>query len=193
MRFLLTLVALAKLSLYATATCPSGPVINDGGFESGVTPPTSGGNAWNVVGIVGDKTSYTLTTPGSTNNGGRVAFTALLTPGHPRYGGQSSLTLFQFMHTCTGKNYSIALDYNFNSTASNKCTLRLEYPFQTSVGSVTVPSGLGTPGVWYTTGSTFQSVSPDADRLRIIFNCNDATNRISVDNVKVELFNGNAY
>ncbi|KAL9610102.1 MAG: hypothetical protein Q9167_005181 [Letrouitia subvulpina] len=193
MRFLLTLVALAKLSLFAAAACPTGPIINDPGFESGVIPPRSGGNSWNVGGIVGDQTSYTLTTPGSTNNGGRVAFTALLIPGHPRYGGQSALDLFQTMHTCTGKNYSITVDYKFNSTAANQCFLKVEYPFQTSGGSVTVPSGFATPGVWGTTGSFFQAVS-DADNLIIVFNCNNnEPNTISVDNVKVKRFNGNAY
>ncbi|KAL8748152.1 MAG: hypothetical protein Q9190_000047 [Brigantiaea leucoxantha] len=191
MYILLALFTLAKFFLFAAATCPSGPIINDGGFESGVTPPTSGGNSWTVVGFVGSST-YELTTPGSTNNGGKVAFTAILYPG-PRTGGQSAETLLQTMHTCTGKNYSIAVDYSFSSTASNLCSVKIEYPYKTTTGSVTVGSALGVPGVWYTTGSTFQAVST-ADPLRIVFGCNgNANDRISVDNVKVALYNGNAY
>lgn len=185
------LLALLPLSVYVTATCPTGPVINDGGFESGVIPPTSGGSNWNVVGFVGPST-YTLTTPGSPNNGGNVKFTATLIPG-ARTGGQSNEVLTQTMHTCAGQNYSISVDYVFNSTASNLCSLKVEYPYKTTVGSVTVNSGLGVPGTWYTTGSTFQAVS-NADILRIIFGCNGgATVQISVDNVKVVPFNGNAF
>ena len=45
----------------------------------------------------------------------------------------------------------------------------------------------------YLAGATFQAVS-SSDRLDIVFSCGDrANNRISVDNVKVAPFNGNAF
>ena len=188
---LLALFVLARLFHFAFSTCSSGPIIKDGGFESGVTPPTSGGDSWTVVGFVGSST-YSLTTPGSTNNGGRFAFTASLAPG-ARTGGQSAETLVQTLNTCAGLNYSILMDYKFDQTASNLCSVRIEYPYKTTSGSVTVGSGLGTPGVWYQTGSFFQAVS-SSSLFRIVFGCNGSANdKISVDNVKVALFNGNAY
>lgn len=42
-------------------------------------------------------------------------------------------------------------------------------------------------------GATFQAVS-SADRLDIVFSCNNRANdKISVDNVKIAPFNGNAF
>lgn len=193
MRVALVLSALAGLgaSVPTTNTCRTSSIIQDGGFESGATPPTSGGTSWTVVGFIGAST-YTLESPGSTNSGGNYAFTAILYPG-PYSSGVSGDTLTQTMHVCAGKNYSITADYSFSSTASNNCAISLQYPYKTTTGSVTTGSALSPAGVWYTTGATFQAVS-SADPLKIVFSCSDgANNRISVDNVKVAPFNGNAF
>lgn len=195
MRLALLLAVLAGLSHSeptCTATCPTVPVIQDGGFESGKTP-SSGGTFWSVSGFIGSA-SYAITSPGSTNNGLYHAFTAILYPG-PYSSGNSGDTLLQIMHTCPGQNYSITVDYMFNSTASNNCAFSIRYPYKTTTGSVTGGSGISgiVAGSWYTSGATFQAVS-SADQFSIVFSCsNGANNRISVDNVKILPFNGNAF
>lgn len=188
--FIISIFAGLALALPAT-TCPSSPIILDRSFESGVTPPTSGG-PWTVYAFIGSS-SYSLTKPGSPN-GGRYAFTASIYPG-PFTNGLSGETLNQTLTTCPGRNYSITADYKFNATTNNDCSIRLEYPYKNTVGSVTTGSGI--PGVvagsWATTGSTFQAVS-NASTLSVVFACkNNARNLISVDNFKVAKFNGNAY
>ncbi|KAL8665592.1 MAG: hypothetical protein Q9202_002096 [Teloschistes flavicans] len=171
-------------------TCPT-TIIRDPSFESGTAPPTSGGNAWTVQGFLGSS-SYSLTQPGSPN-GGKYAFTASIYP--DPYGANSGEELRQTLSTCAGKNYSIAADFKFNQTANNACFVRLQYPFKTGVGSVTTYSatpGL-TPNVWSTTGSIFQAVSTSS-LLQFILQCgNREHNFISVDNVKVKEYAGNAY
>lgn len=190
MRIALILSACAGLVLSAPTACPSGSIIKDGGFESGVTPPTSGG-PWTVYDFIGSST-YSLSSPGSTNKGGKYAFEAILYPG-PYSSGLSGDTLNQTLTTCAGHNYSITADYKFNQTANNNCAISIQYPFKTGVGSVTTGSAIGSAGVWYTTGSTFQAVS-SASALNIVFSCsNSASNFIYVDNVKVKPFSGNAY
>ena len=175
-------------------TCPT-TIITDGNFESGTTPPTSGGTSWTVVAFLGSS-SYSLTSPGSTlnnNAGGKYAFTASLYPGP--YSPTSGETLQQTLHTCAGKNYSIIADLKFDAAVNNACSLKIEYPFQNGVGSVTTGSatpGLS-PGVWSSTGGTFQAVGASS-LLSVVFRCeNGAHNLISVDNVRVKEFNGNAY
>lgn len=196
MRCALLFSALAGLSLSiltSATTCPTGPVIRDGGFESGTRPSPSGWTAWTTTGEIG-ATTYGLTSPGSPNNGGTYAFTANLYPS--RYSNRASgLTLVQTMNTCAGRNYSITVDYRFSDTANNNCALSIRYPFKTTTGSVTTGSGTSgiVAGSWYTTGSTFQAVS-SADPFSIVFSCsNGANNRISVDNVNILPFNGNAF
>ncbi|KAL8797579.1 MAG: hypothetical protein Q9195_000396 [Heterodermia aff. obscurata] len=190
---LLSTLSLLPISLSAPTaspnTCPT-TIIKDGGFESGTTPPTSGGNAWTVVGFLGSST-YALTSPGSTNAGGKYAFTAILYP--DPYSPTSGETLTQTLSTCAGKNYSITADYKFDTAASGNCAISINYPYKTTRGSVTTGSAISPAGVWYTTGATFQAVS-SADQLNIVFSCaNRANDKISVDNVKVAPFNGNAF
>ncbi|KAL8940900.1 MAG: hypothetical protein Q9216_002561 [Gyalolechia sp. 2 TL-2023] len=180
--------------LDARTTCPSTNLVKDPGFESGVTPSVSGSGPWIVNYFIGSS-SYSLTSPGSINSGGKYAFTASLYPG-PYSNGASGENLEQTLTTCAGKNYSIIADFKFNSTANNACSIAIQYPFKTTLGSVTTGSGTPgiTPGVWSQTGSTFQAVST-ASKLSIVFRCNGigVRNLISVDNVKVQLFAGNAY
>ncbi|KAL9105564.1 MAG: hypothetical protein Q9187_008686, partial [Circinaria calcarea] len=189
MRLAILLATFAGLSYSAptcTTTCPTVPVIQDGGFESGLTP-SAGATFWSVSYFVGSAT-YAITNPGSTNNGLYHAFTAILYPGPYSY-GNSSDTLLQTMHTCPGQNYSVTVDYMFNSTASNNCALAVRYPYKTTTGSVITGSGLNVAGEWRTTASTFQAVS-SADQFSIAFSCrNGASNRISVDNIKILPFN----
>ena len=192
MHLALLLTASLSLVISAQAACPTGPIIQDGGFESGVTPPTSGG-PWTVYNFIGSS-SYLLSSPGSTNKGGKYAFEATIYPG-PYSNGQGGDTLNQTLTTCAGRNYSITADYKFNQTANNDCAISIQYPFKNGVGSVTTGSGIGgqLPGVWYTTGATFQAVS-DASTLNIVFSCsNNEHNFIYVDNVKVQRYAGNAY
>ena len=175
----------------AAAACSGGKIIRDGGFESGRTPPTSGGNSWTVVGFIGSST-YNLTSPGSTMNGGNYAFNAILRPG-PFTNGASGETLTQTLCTQKGLNYSILADYRFDATVNNQCSVKVQYPFKDSVGSVTTGSGISPAGSWYTTGGFFQAVAKKS-RLDFIFSCSGgASNNIGLDNVKVKLFNGNAY
>ena len=191
-----TLAALAALAISAptpaddTARCAVGPIIRDGGFESGKTPPTSGGNSWTVVGFSGSST-YSLISPGSTlPNGGKYAFEAVVRPGPFSEGGE---TLTQTLNTCPGKNYSIVADYRFSAAVDNKCSVKIQYPFKDGVGSVTTGSAIGPAGVWSTTGSFFQAVS-SASKLDIVFSCTGgASDNIDVDRVQVKLFNGNAF
>ena len=195
MRFTLLLSTLGSLVLAIAAnSCSTGPIIKDGGFESGLIPPTSGGNSWTVVGFIGSST-YSLTSPGSTNNGGgKYAFTAILYPG-PYSNGASGETLQQTLNTCAGHNYSILVDYKFDNAASGNCALSIRYPYKTTTGSVTTGSDIagGTAGNWYTTAATFQAVS-STDRFSIVFSCSNGKNdRISVDNVKIAPYAGNAF
>lgn len=178
--------------LDARTTCPSTNVVKDPSFESGVTPSASGSNPWTVNNFIGSS-SYSLTKPGSPN-GGKYAFTASVYPG-PYTNGASGENLEQTFTTCAGKNYSIVADIKFNSTENNQCSIAIQYPFQNTLGSVTTGSGIPgiSPGVWSQTGSFFQAVSTSS-KLSILFRCSgNAHNLISVDNVKVLLFNGNAY
>lgn len=195
MRFTLLLSTLGSLVLSTAANaCSTGPIIKDGGFESGITPPTSGGKSWTVVGFIGSST-YSLSSPGSTNNGGgEYAFSAILYPG-PYSNGASGDTLKQTMNTCAGHNYSILVDYKFDNAASGNCALSIQYPYKTTTGSVTTGSNIagGTAGNWHTTAATFQAVS-SADPFSIVFRCfNGANDRISVDNVKIAPYAGNAF
>ena len=129
-------------------TCPS-TIIRDGGFESGTTPPTSGGNAWTVDLFFGSST-YQLTQPGSTINGGKYAFTSILYPGP--FAPESGERLKQDLTTCVGKNYSITADYKFDTQANGDCSVKIEYPYKDTRGSVTTGSAISQAGVWYTTG-----------------------------------------
>ena len=77
----------------------------------------------------------------------------------------------------------------------NECAVSVQYPFKTGTGSVTTGSGSGgiVAGVWYTTGATFQAVA-GTDALSIVFSCGGSVNNlISVDNVKVAPYAGNAF
>ena len=146
MRFAVLLATLSlPLNLAAAATCPT-TIIRDGSFESGLRPPTAD---WSVEVLSGgSNTVYSLTSPGSS---GRYAFEAGINPGGIPY-SDGSLRLGQVLSTCAGKNYSIIADIKFSQTASNDCSVKLEYPYKYERGSVTVPSGLGPVGVWGTIG-----------------------------------------
>ncbi|KAL8922702.1 MAG: hypothetical protein Q9208_005015 [Pyrenodesmia sp. 3 TL-2023] len=194
--FLLAIIPSITSSPIEARTCPSTNIISDPSFESGVTPAASAPNPWQVVGFIGSS-SYSLTQPGSPNGGGKYAFTASLYPG-PYSGGRSGETLVQTMKTCAGKNYSIIADIKFEKAQNNACSLSLQYPYKDTIGSVTTGSATPgtTPGQWSQTGSTFQAVS-NADKLSFVFRCEgvgvSVNNFISVDNVKVAPFAGNAF
>lgn len=188
----LILSALAGLALaYPPYGCTPQQAITDGGFESGRTPSASRANPWLAHGFIGSAT-YALTTPGSTNGGGKYAFTASLCPS-PYSNGNSGLTLTQTMRTCVGQNYSIAAQYKFESAADNNCAIKIEYPYKDVRGSVTTGSAISPAGQWYTTGSTFQAVS-SADRFDVVFSCsNGVSNKVSLDSVNILPYEGNAF
>ena len=135
------LAALTAAAPAADAASKCGPAANkpirDGGFESGKTPPTSGpADRWVVNGFVGSST-YALVKPGSTlPGGGQYAFEAVPRPG-PFTSGASGLTLTQTLHTCPGSNYSIQADYRFAEAVDGKCSLKIQYPYKDTVGSIT--------------------------------------------------------
>ena len=71
--------------------------------------------------------------------------------------------------------------------------MKIAYPFKTGQGSVTTGSAISPAGVWYTTGSTFQAVT-NRDEFDVVFACaGNAQNQISVDNVRIKPFDGNAF
>lgn len=142
MQFAILLVTVSlPLSLAAATTCPT-TIIRDGSFESGARPPTAD---WTVDMLSGgSNTNYDLTSPGSS---GRYAFTAYINPGGIPY-SDGSERLGQLLSTCAGQNYSIIADIRFQNTASNDCSVKLDYPYKYERGSVTTPSGLGPAGVW---------------------------------------------
>ncbi|KAL8766508.1 MAG: hypothetical protein Q9209_006724 [Squamulea sp. 1 TL-2023] len=194
-----TLLPLLPFALSAPlderTTCSTSNTISNGSFESGITPSASTPNPWKVDLFLGSS-SYSLTSPGSPLtssgvSGGKYAFTASLNP-DPYY-GYSGETLSQTLKTCPGQNYSISADFKFNSTAENKCSLTLAYPFGTQQGSVTTGSGtLGiTAGVWYQTGALFQAVTK-SDVLKVVFRCDGGLrNLVSVDRFLVKPYKGN--
>ncbi|KAI9791731.1 MAG: hypothetical protein M1816_003541 [Peltula sp. TS41687] len=196
MHFALILSSLAGLALaypsYGPPSCKPTTAISDGGFESGTTPSASRPNPWLTRLFIGSAT-YSLVSPGATiNNGGRYAFQASLYPG-PFTNGASSLTLTQTMKTCAGQNYSIIADYWFQYGSENNCAIKIDYPYKTIRGSVTTPSNISPPGYWYTTSGTFQAVT-NADQFNVVFSCSAGTsNKIGLDNVRIEPFAGNAF
>ncbi|KAL8816491.1 MAG: hypothetical protein Q9223_004503 [Gallowayella weberi] len=174
-------------------TCSLTNTISDGGFESGTNPSAQTPNPWKVDLFFGS-TTYSLTSPGSSlSGGGRYAFTASVYPGP--YTPTSGETLSQVLKTCPGQNYSIWYDFKFNATVENACSLRVEYPYKDTVGSVTWGSatpGL-VPGVWTRDVVLFQAVTK-SDVLKVIFRCtNGAKNLISVDNFVAKPYTGNVY
>lgn len=100
------------------------------------------------------------------------------------------------MKTCAGQNYSVVEDYKFSESQNNACSISVQYPFKDTIGSVTTGSGISglTPGVWNKGGATFQAVS-SADKLSYVFKCEGrgVRNVISLDNVVVKPFAGNAF
>ncbi|KAL8717216.1 MAG: hypothetical protein Q9225_005524 [Loekoesia sp. 1 TL-2023] len=187
--FISALIPTITSSPIEARTCPSTGIIQDGGFET--TSPSPSG-PWEVVGSI-PASSGGLTSPGSTNAGGKYAFTATVYPGP--YNPTSGITLRQTMKTCAGKNYSIIADIRFSESQNNLCSISLQYPYKNTIGSVTTGSATPgtTPGVWSRTAGTFQAVS-SADVLSFVFRCQQsAHNLMSVDNVKVAPFSGNAY
>lgn len=185
------LAGLAQSVPTDTTTCFPRQVIKDGGFESGQRPSTFGRTPWTVKDVIGAST-YSLTSPGSTNNGGKYAFTAKLYPS-PSSAGASGLTLTQKMQTCAGQNYSILTDYKFESAANNDCSVSIQYPYKDIIGSVTTGSAISPAGEWSFLVGFFQAVS-SADPFYVVFKCsNGANNRISVDNVEIKPFQGNVY
>ncbi len=98
------------------------------------------------------------------------------------------------MNTCGGGNYSVEIDYKFD-TSPGACTVAIKYPYKTTQGSVTAPDNVGgtTAGQWTITASTFQAVSA-ADVFYVVFTCsNGVSDRVSVDNVLIRSYAGNAY
>ena len=156
MRFPLLLSALTTfpfaLSAPTTNTnnCPS-TIIRNGGFESGLDP--EGHVPYWAVGAVSPATTFNVAAPGSTNNGGRYAFNAILYPGP--FNTNSGEILSQTLSTCASKNYSITAEYKFAGKANGACSISIQYPYKTARGSVTTGSAISPAGVWYTTGIFF--------------------------------------
>lgn len=162
-----------------TAACnTAGPVIQNGGFESGSLSP------WITQATVGQSTN-SIVSPGSTNpGGGTYAFSAnLQLPNSPYGNGAVSQTLKQTLNTCAGANYSISADYDFASVGTgNVCSFTMQYP----QGSVAVDTRSSATGVWRTAAAKFQAVS-DADVVGFMLTCS-APGTIEVDSVNVARF-----
>ncbi|ERF72398.1 hypothetical protein EPUS_07560 [Endocarpon pusillum Z07020] len=111
--------------------------------------------------------------------------------------GLSGLTLQQNMQLCAGQNYSVLMDYRFKEVdPDNNCRLTITYPFYGGVtGSVETGSSVVQPGQWYTTASFFPGL-PETEVGSRLFGVNffcryGVRNEISVDNVRIERFDGN--
>lgn len=139
------------------------------------------------------QSTHSIVTPGSANPGGNTyAFDAsLLLPTFP-YNGVCSLTLQQTLNTCAGTNHSITLDYKLDSSNLGECSIKVEYPYRTTTGSVSVNGYVSPVRVWDTMVATFRAVS-NADVLMIVLSCTNGGSDVEVDNVKVAYYPGNAY
>ena len=176
--------------------CSSGPVIQNGDFETGENPP----NPWVVRGDLGFSNSSVVSPGSSSHSGGYRAFGVSLAPGALSLGtssfllGTSSLNLAQTMNTCAGGNYSVEMDYRF-TRSTGACSVAIMYPFKDTRGSVTSPdNAAGTmAGKWTTVASKFKAVST-SDRLSVVFMCTEnATNVINIDNVVIKPYLGIVY
>ena len=144
--------------------CNNGPPLQNPSFEEGDNNPPAG---WYPE---TDGSTFGSTSPGSPG-GGNTALAVQLYQRAADLGTTSSFTLSQTLNLCPGKNYSVSVDYKFDSQirpdTSRYCTFAIQYPFpRAPFGSVTTSNQIPgvAPGVWQTTGSTFQSVS-SADKF----------------------------
>ena len=170
--------------------CPSTSIVPNPSFENGVSPPTF----WSLTAT--KSLTYGIVSPGSPQ-GGSKAFAVYFSP--PINGGVSSLKMSTQLNTCAYHNYSITVDFKYDSSSKNfnslgDCDLKIAYPHGTVQVSVddgdAVPGQ--SPGVWQTTSDTFQAVSSSTE-FDITISCNDQNNRYIVDNVVAKPYAGNAY
>ncbi len=87
------------------------------------------------------------------------------------------------------------MDFKFNATAENKCSVGLYYPYKTQQGSITTGSGIPglEAGVWSRTVGFFQAVTTQ-DLVEVHFRCEqNARNFISVDRFLVQPYQGNVF
>ncbi len=183
------------------ATCSPRPALRNPSFESGEIPPLfpspPPARGWYIGSLLGS-TTYSLTTPGSPlpPGGGNKAFTAQMIP-NINSKGLSGLTLQQNLLSCARQNYSVQVDYRFKEVdADNNCKLTISYPFFGGVrGSVETGSSVVQPGQWHTTASFFPGLpetEPGSRLFDISFFCRyGVRNEITVDNVRIEKFDGN--
>ncbi len=151
-------------------------------------PPTS----WNITKALGS-TTYSNSKPGSTNDGGTYAFAVDLAS-NSTSNGMSGVILSQTLNTCHGTNYSITMDFRYDDRADSNCFIALAYPYHEQYAKVSSWSGSkGTePATWITTGATFQASSISND-FAIFLSCkNGASNKYSIDNVRINPTNGRA-
>ena len=149
-----------------TGTCNlSGPIIQNGGFESGSLSP------WSIsTPVRGAVANGGIISPGSTlPGGGNYAFVASLTTPNAPYAGKVTLTLAQTLYTCTGAKYSLATDFKYISGSS--CTFTMN-------GIALVP-GNG----WTRLVTTFVATA-NTDSVFFSFTCS-TPGQFDVDNVNV--------
>lgn len=203
----LLLLPLLPLAFSAPPPCRNLAPITNPSFESGSPPPfpppsPAPSRGW-FIGSISGSSTYTYTSPGSPQippsptTGGARAFTATLIP-NPSSKGFSGVSLLQNLYLCAGANYSVQVDYKFQSggDVSNDCRLLISYPDYRAVGggggSVEVGSAVVTGGVWSNTAGFFPAGTSEKGLLAIYTSCRyGVQNQISVDNVRVDKFNGN--
>ena len=192
-------------SARVSAKCPDTRALTNPSFENGSpptfpppSPPPSRG--WYIGSVSGSSTGI-YSRPGSppippdADGGGRRAFTAQLIP-NPSSKGLSGIVLLQNMVLCAGNNYSVQVDFRFQSSdPDNNCRLTIDYPdyrAEGGRGSIETASSVVTAGTWYNTAGFFPAGTSTSGLLQIIFFCRyGVTNQITVDNVRVDKFNGN--
>ncbi|MCJ1292171.1 hypothetical protein MMC34_003721 [Xylographa carneopallida] len=119
------------------------------------------------------------------------AFSASLALNPNHASGYSYLLLQHTLHTCPGRNYSIAFDVNWQYATPGQCSVEVSvagaYVIEPSGATFVPPSG-----GWVGSGDTFTAQGTD-DLLQVGFECdNGANNAVQVDNFVVLPYSGNA-
>lgn len=141
-------------------TCTAGAPLQNPSFEEGNNNPPSG---WNIPET--DGSEINPVSPGSPG-GGNTAVAVQLYQRLPYLGTTSFYSISQNLKLCAGKNYTVSVDWKFDSVdradTSKYCEFTIQYPypgapFGSIISSNQVPGFEA--GVWTSSLGFFQSVN----------------------------------